>query len=53
MSAHAPDATGLWAKSPELPPSPYVRPKAALVSGGLIRRDPPYERLVDAELSQA
>jgi NitT/TauT family transport system substrate-binding protein len=46
-------ASGLWAKTPELPPSAYLRLKAALVSGGLIRHDPPYERLVDAELSQA
>src|SRR5438132_7238971 len=45
--------SGLWAKTPELPPTPYLRLKAALVSGGLIRSDPPYERLVDAELSQA
>src|SRR5438445_611162 len=44
--------SGLWAKTPELPPTPYLRLKAALVSGGLIRSDPPYERLVDAELSQ-
>ena len=44
--------SGLWAKTPELSPTPYVRLKAALVSGGLIRSDPPYERLVDAELSQ-
>ena len=46
-------ASGLWAKTPQLPAAPYLRLKAALVSGGLIRRDPPYERLVDAELSQA
>ena len=46
-------ASGLWAKTPELPASAYLRLKAALVSGGLIRNDPPYERLVDAELSQA
>jgi NitT/TauT family transport system substrate-binding protein len=46
-------ASGLWASTPELPPSAYVRLKAALISGGLIRGDPPYERLVDAELSQA
>jgi NitT/TauT family transport system substrate-binding protein len=45
--------SGLWSKTPELPPSPYVRLKAALISGGLIRSDPPYERLVDADLSQA
>ena len=46
-------ASGLWAKTPELPPAPYLRLKAALVSGGLIRGDPPYERLVDVELSRA
>jgi NitT/TauT family transport system substrate-binding protein len=45
-------ASALWAKTPELPPAPYLRLKAALVSGGLIRSDPPYERLIDAELSQ-
>ena len=45
-------ASGLWAKTPELPPAAYLRLKAALVSGGLIRGDPPYERLVDAELSR-
>jgi len=45
-------ASSLWAKTPELPPAPYLRLKAALVSGGLIRSDPPYERLVDEELSQ-
>jgi len=28
-----------------------LRLKAALVSGGLIRSDPPYERIVDPELS--
>jgi NitT/TauT family transport system substrate-binding protein len=46
-------ASALWARTPELPPAPYLRLKAALVSGGLIRGDPPYERLIDAELSQA
>ena len=45
-------ANGLWASTPELPAAAYVRLKAALVSGGLIRRDPPYERVVDAELSR-
>jgi hypothetical protein len=30
-----------------------LRLKAALVSGGLIRSDPPYERIVDAALSRA
>jgi NitT/TauT family transport system substrate-binding protein len=43
--------SGLWARTPELPPSPYLRLKAALVSGGLIRRDPSYEKVVDPELS--
>jgi NitT/TauT family transport system substrate-binding protein len=46
-------ASGLWSRRPDLPPSPYLRLKAALVSGGLIHTDPPYERVVDAELSQA
>ena len=43
-------ASGLWARTPELPPTPLLRLKAALVSGGLIRSDPPYERIVDPEL---
>lgn len=42
---------GLWARSPALPLAPFVRLKAALVSGGHIHRDIPYERVVDAELS--
>jgi NitT/TauT family transport system substrate-binding protein len=46
-------ANGLWSRRPDLPAAPYLRLKAALVSGGLIRNDPPYERLVDSELSQA
>ena len=46
-------ASGLWARRPDLPPAPYLRLKAALVSGGLIRRDPPYERVVDQALSRA
>jgi NitT/TauT family transport system substrate-binding protein len=45
--------SGLWAQTPDLPPAPYLRLKAALVSGGLIRSDPAYERLVDAALSRA
>lgn len=45
-------ACGLWARQPDLPPAPYLRLKAALVSGGLIRSDPPYERVVDAALSR-
>lgn len=44
-------AAGLWARSPELPPAAFLRLKAALVSGGLIRRDPSYEKVIDAELS--
>lgn len=43
--------SGLWARSPALPPAPYLRLKAALVSGGLIDADPSYERVVDRELS--
>ncbi len=45
-------ASGLWARTPDLPPAPYLRLKAALVSGGLIRSDPPYDRVVDAALSR-
>ena len=41
---------GLWARRPDLPASAFLRLKAALVSGGLIRSDPQYERLVDAGL---
>jgi NitT/TauT family transport system substrate-binding protein len=44
-------ASGLWAETPDLPPSPFLRLKAALVSGGLIGTDPPYEKVVDRELS--
>lgn len=44
---------GLWATQPDLPPSAYLRLKAALVSGGLIHRDPSYEQVVDQELSMA
>jgi NitT/TauT family transport system substrate-binding protein len=43
----------LWAESPDLPPAPFLRLKAALVSGGLIGSDPAYERVVDRELSAA
>lgn len=45
-------AAGLWARTPALPPAPFVRLKAALISGGLIRTDPPYAKVVDSELSQ-
>lgn len=44
-------AAGLWAATPELPPSAFVRLKAALLSGGLIARDIPYDAAVDAALS--
>jgi NitT/TauT family transport system substrate-binding protein len=44
-------AAGLWATTPELPPSAFVRLKAALLSGGLIARDIPYDAAVDAALS--
>ncbi len=43
---------GLWAARPDLPPAPFLRLKAALVSGGLIGRDPSYEKIVDRELSR-
>ncbi len=43
---------GLWSREPDLPVTPFVRLKAALISGGLISGDPAYERLIDAELSR-
>lgn len=43
--------SGLWARTPALPVTAFTRLKAALVSGELIASDPPYERLVDTELS--
>ena len=45
--------SGLWARPPALPAEAFTRLKAALVSGGLITSDPPYERLVDERLSNA
>jgi len=45
--------SGLWARTPALPAEAFTRLKAALISGGLIASDPPYERLVDAGLSNA
>lgn len=45
--------SGLWARTPALPAEAFTRLKAALVSGSLIASDPPYERLVDSELSNA
>lgn len=46
-------ASGLWARTPALPPAAFVRLKAALISGGLIGIDPPYERVIDPDLSNA
>lgn len=43
-------AAGLWARSPALPVAAFVRLKAALLSGGLIDRDFPYDLIVDAGL---
>jgi len=52
--AHAIDgyrAANLWAREPSLPPTPVVRLKAALLSGGFIERDIPYDDIVqDVEL---
>jgi NitT/TauT family transport system substrate-binding protein len=42
----------LWARTPELPAETFIRLKAALVSGGLIDSDPPYERIINAGLSK-
>ncbi|MBC8241760.1 MAG: ABC transporter substrate-binding protein [Alphaproteobacteria bacterium] len=39
-------ASGLWARSTELPVEAFVRLKAAMISGGLISYDAPYDRLV-------
>ncbi|WP_431302780.1 ABC transporter substrate-binding protein [Sediminicoccus sp. BL-A-41-H5] len=44
-------AAGLWARTPDLPPSAFVRLKGALLSGGLIARDIPYDAVADAALS--
>ena len=43
--------TGVWARTTALPVTPVVRLKAALISGGLISRDMPYERVVAEGLS--
>ena len=45
--------SGLWARTPALPAEAFVRLKEALLSGGLIGYDAPYDDLVDAELSAA
>ena len=46
-------AADLWSRRPDLPPAAFLRLKAALVSGGLIHRDPSYEHVVDADLYHA
>tara|TARA_Y100001934_G_scaffold209618_1_gene248048 strand:- start:97 stop:1011 length:915 start_codon:yes stop_codon:yes gene_type:complete len=43
--------SNLWARTPALPAEAFVRLKAALLSGGLINYDVPYERAVDEDLS--
>ena len=42
--------SGLWARSPALPVTAVVTLKAALLTGGLIHRDIPYDRIVDDTL---
>jgi NitT/TauT family transport system substrate-binding protein len=44
---------GLWARTPALPVASFVRLKTALLSGGLIDQDYPFDVIVDARLSQA
>ena len=46
-------AAGLWPDRPDLPVSAFVRLKAALLSGGLIGRDIPYDAVVEPALSTA
>ena len=41
----------LWARDPALPATAIVRLKAALLSGGLISRDIPYDRIVDDSIA--
>ena len=41
----------LWARDPALPATAIVRLKGALLSGGLISRDIPYDRIVDDSVS--
>ena len=36
----------LWAREPSLPPTAIVRLKAALLSGGFLQRDMPYDDIV-------
>ena len=39
-------ASGLWPGCTALPPAAFVRLKAALLSGGLISRDMPYDHII-------
>ena len=39
-------ASGLWATDTDLPPAAFVRLKGALLSGGLISRDIPYDHVI-------
>ncbi len=39
-------ASGLWPRNTELPVTAFVRLKAAMISGGLISYDAPFDRLV-------
>ena len=43
--------SNLWASTPALPVAAYTRLKAALLAGGLISHDIPYEVAVDKDLS--
>ena len=42
----------LWPRGTALPVAAYARLKAALLAGGLIARDVPYDDAVDAELCE-
>ena len=42
----------LWPRTPSLPAAAYARLKAALLAGGLITYDVPYEHAVDGALSE-
>jgi NitT/TauT family transport system substrate-binding protein len=43
---------GVWGRNPVLPQAGYARLKAGLLSGGLIRRDTPFEQAVDNDLAR-
>ncbi|HJM92845.1 MAG: ABC transporter substrate-binding protein [Alphaproteobacteria bacterium] len=43
-------ASGLWVRTTGLPVEAFVRLKAAMISGGLIRYDAPYDHLVVTDL---